>query len=145
MWPLFHPLLPINTTSTNICTCFSRISGSSLPSPWTQSPRDLPLRLWCCTFSQPRATVLDFLILTVSNHCHLWILLIPLYFCFLNQIWHVNHSFIKSYSYSHWGSFALSFSLLTIKNPVHEFIQKHFPSCLVVPKAVLGMGDTYAD
>ena len=52
MWPLFHPLLPINTTSSNICTCFSRISGSSLPSPWTQSPRDLPLRLWCMCWHQ---------------------------------------------------------------------------------------------
>lgn len=41
--------------------------------------------------------------------------------------------------------FCALFFLLTIKNPVHEFIQKHFPSCLIVPKAVLGMGDTHAD
>lgn len=60
MWPCVFPLPHISsTTSSNICTCFSSISGSSLPAPWAQSPRDLPLRLHCCTLSQSRATLLD--------------------------------------------------------------------------------------
>lgn len=113
-----------STTGSRICTCFSRISGSSPPSPWAPDSRDLPPGLRCHMCSPPRAC-------TTDRSCVQQLLFMESYHPLALLLFKPDSThelLISEVLLVLAVRLFFAFSLLTIKTSTHEFIQKYFPS-----------------